>query len=1247
MLGFASRFFRRAGAGLLVLFVVVISGAHDPMASAQGDAASLDADVTICVVVDLTASSQSDFALVQEQLLSVANLGDVTTVGYSLVGFSDYPVAPFGFSNDVAYREIVTGGTATDFEQAVASLPFGQGGDPSEAQLDAVVTAVGPGVGDCSWEQGAQRILVATTDSLCHAPDGIHRFSVTETTDVLVSTDTTFVGLVDGVDATECFAPLAAATGGALVQANDQSADVSAVVGGLIDEQETGTSVVRVVAAPPFEAPVITNPPVADEVLGVTVVDPISTAMVVGDEPLVVSGSNSTLLVAVAMAAFALGGAALITARRLDEDQTIASKHAPRNKGMVAGLVVALIGSVLSISHSSADVEAQEANDANAGTVTAADFAPATPAANALGADYFDKTDRCRRGAWQVHDQDLVPGFYYADCDIELFNSSGTLTLASTGQIRVRGDSRSYTSFHDSLLFISDSTKSNAVDAETTNSTFAGTIATPNAADAGQSDDPPTTGGVDADGDTFDSVESGGPDCDDGDKGVNPDAIEDPSTTDIDENCDGLPYDQADSLLVQLESEPFQCTGESEPIATISGFEPNEDVSTYWSAPGRSGPQFLATMAADAKGNRTLEWNCDLGGLITFIAVAASGETWFEVQTSPAQGADGECDATPPFIFVWARPVTYRAIDDTPLFDLPLRPYGVARCLERPLGSELPKGQEFDAVASSGPEGDLFLRTQAGEWVRGAEVEVVASQTQVFSGFLDVVNSAEQSITVRWSVRDEDVSAFTLAVDGTAVASIAPDARAYVVEGLAADTFYDIELMALDGDRRTIDAVSVSATTSALTPIDRSCTEESAGAPTDSARFDTTVRWDGADRARAVGAVSVFCRVVNVLVDVSDLPPDDGNTVYGVVKLKGVGVDEEVVSDDSGQIVAQFYLPHLYGAAPGAADVKVSMDVCVDLFRLGGNECETEVMTIDLTNEFTDSCANAIADAIALGAPRTDAPIGYVDFCARFSFDTQFHIGIADLADPRTELGVMIDGDGARLPEYELRSLPQHVSSFANGSVIAINGGTWIGDKGLSAVGRFLDPKLNGNTPEGSEGERPAWTMIVEGETIYENIGSREAMIGFNRDSSGAAFFLNASGPGLPEFGDYGWNVIGSTTSIMVDGVCRARGASRSFADQGLDGRYAALGISDSRVVFLSTGTDSPATSDHQFCEVFAALGVDAAIRLDGASAAGMYADVPENDGERHVNQLQSISDTVAFGRSRDILSAIGVRVVE
>ena len=46
-----------------------------------------------------------------------------------------------------------------------------------------------------------------------------------------------------------------------------------------------------------------------------------------------------------------------------------------------------------------------------------------------------------------------------------------------------------------------------------------------------------TTGGTDADGDGYDSIESGGNDCDDGDATTYPGASEtDPN---IDSNCDG------------------------------------------------------------------------------------------------------------------------------------------------------------------------------------------------------------------------------------------------------------------------------------------------------------------------------------------------------------------------------------------------------------------------------------------------------------------------------------------------------------------------------------------------------------------------------------------------------------------------------------------------------------------------------------------------------------------------------------
>lgn len=105
-----------------------------------------------------------------------------------------------------------------------------------------------------------------------------------------------------------------------------------------------------------------------------------------------------------------------------------------------------------------------------------ADFTPAGDVPRVVPGDYFDKTDRCRDGRWRVHDQDLAPGIYFVDCDVDFINASGEVTIIASGEIRADGDDLDFRPFFGSLLFLSGAVGEAGISVASTNSRYAGAL---------------------------------------------------------------------------------------------------------------------------------------------------------------------------------------------------------------------------------------------------------------------------------------------------------------------------------------------------------------------------------------------------------------------------------------------------------------------------------------------------------------------------------------------------------------------------------------------------------------------------------------------------------------------------------------------------------------------------------------------------------------------------------------------------
>ena len=228
------------------------------------------------------------------------------------------------------------------------------------------------------------------------------------------------------------------------------------------------------------------------------------------------------------------------------------------------------------------------------------------------------------------------------------------------------------------------------------------------------------------------------------------------------------------------------------------------------------------------------------------------------------------------------------------------------------------------------------------------------------------------------------------------------------------------------------------------------------------------------------------------------------------------------------------------------------------------------------------------------------------------------HIVVINRADRDQTLYVpLVPVEGG----YELRSIEQHGS----GSLVAINATAWDGDYGVFAGGVGT----------------PAWTLRTQNAnrkltSNYEAFlafqqqpadKSRGTSAEFHRGVSANSTLSSGSTNPSVDFNTHTYHVLGSTTSIVANGVCsRSPGTERNT--------WSAAGIGLNRMVFAST-TSYADTNDYEICAIFETLGyMNGALRLDGGGAAAMaWSGV-------HLNPLTG-SNYMKYGDFRYLLNAM------
>ena len=201
----------------------------------------------LCLVQDETGSFFDDLPVMAAQIPGLIAALDASGSDYAtcVAGFRDFAQNGWGASEDWVYRRVadVTAGGG-GFTTGVPLLSAGGGADVPEAQLEALhylATPAHPAInsnGDAdttdandtpvgqqpTWRTGSQRIVLLSTDAVCHVqgdaggwPGDAGTTSPAVTAAALTGADITLIGLTPGGAGTNaCVDTLAAGTGGSV-----------------------------------------------------------------------------------------------------------------------------------------------------------------------------------------------------------------------------------------------------------------------------------------------------------------------------------------------------------------------------------------------------------------------------------------------------------------------------------------------------------------------------------------------------------------------------------------------------------------------------------------------------------------------------------------------------------------------------------------------------------------------------------------------------------------------------------------------------------------------------------------------------------------------------------------------------------------------------------------------------------------------------------------------------------------------
>lgn len=243
--------------------------------------------------------------------------------------------------------------------------------------------------------------------------------------------------------------------------------------------------------------------------------------------------------------------------------------------------------------------------------------------------------------------------------------------------------------------------------------------------------------------------------------------------------------------------------------------------------------------------------------------------------------------------------------------------------------------------------------------------------------------------------------------------------------------------------------------------------------------------------------------------------------------------------------------------------------------------------------------------------------------------DPAVHIVTVDRSLPATEIQLIADRRSSDLPGLVRL---KRVTDLATGvdAIAAINGFTW--------SGLFTGLRGHGGLPA----MPTSTTFLFDNQLTRNTLGdngspANESLMGFARGGPRGIQARRIRHPpdsdaefDLPENLPYRYQMYGSSTSVMIDGVCQRTGTESS--------RWSVVGYSPTSVVFLSTASNKEYLHQ-QFCPTLYAFGVTDAVRNDGSTAAGLYVG---GGIDKLANPLTGL-DQLLFGDSRNIAYAVGI----
>lgn len=200
-----------------------------------------------------------------------------------------------------------------------------------------------------------------------------------------------------------------------------------------------------------------------------------------------------------------------------------------------------------------------------------------------------------------------------------------------------------------------------------------------------------------------------------------------------------------------------------------------------------------------------------------------------------------------------------------------------------------------------------------------------------------------------------------------------------------------------------------------------------------------------------------------------------------------------------------------------------------------------------------------------------------------------------------------------------------------SGFDVLINGFLWDGDagkrfEGPDGTGKNLRGRPHGYV-KGTDITNNRRHLIGKNKTIHNQRDGKKRVFAFRTPDESPPAFMTREATGLT------WRsyslVMSSSTSIIKNGDCVAGDSEVT--------RWSAVGFApNGRAVYVSGATDYTTTTK-PLCEVFKALGVNQAIRMDGGPSASMSVN------GKHVNPLP-LRYWAHYGNSRPVAWAFGTR---